>query len=153
MSVITASIYIAASPEDVWETVMDPARLERWVTIHRRLLRADRGPAREGFQMDQQLHLRGVNIDVHWKLVECRRCELAEWEGSGPAHSRARTRYRLYPEKGGTRFDYRNEFLVPFGAFGAIVSRAIVGGMPRREATRSLARLRDYVQSRYASVD
>lgn len=147
MSVITASIHIAASPESVWETVMDPARLDQWVTIHRRLVRADKGPVREGFHMDQQLHMRGVNIDVHWTLVKCHPCELAEWEGRGPARSRAHTRYRLRPEKGGTRFDYRNEFRAPFGAFGAIVSRALVGGMPRREATRTLARLRDYVQS------
>ncbi len=152
MSVITASIQIAAPPEDVWETVMDPARLADWVTIHRKLLRADEGPPRVGFQMEQQLHMRGVNIDVRWTLVECRPGELAEWEGQGPAHSRAHTRYRLNPEQGGTRFDYRNEFRAPFGAFGAIVSRALVGELPEREATRTLALLRDYVQSKSSAV-
>jgi carbon monoxide dehydrogenase subunit G len=152
MSVVTASIHIAASPEHVWETVMDPAQLDRWVTIHRMLVRADKGPVREGFQMDQRLHMRGVNIDVRWRLVKCRPHELAEWEGRGPAHSRARTRYSLHPEEDGTHFDYRNEFRAPLGAFGAIVSRALVGGMPRREATRTLARLRDYVQSTYSTV-
>ena len=147
MSTITASIEIAAAPEEVWDTVMDPAHLEDWVTIHRTLLRADAGPPRVGFEMDQQLHMRGVSIEVHWKLVECRPCELAVWEGRGPAHSRARTEYRLHAEDDKTRFDYRNEFHPPLGAFGAIISRALVGGMPEREARHTLARLRDYVES------
>jgi hypothetical protein len=43
---------------------------------------------------------------------------------------------------GGTRFDYRNEFHAPLGPVGAIVSRALVGGMPDREAKRTLTRLR-----------
>jgi uncharacterized protein YndB with AHSA1/START domain len=146
MSIITASIEIAAAPEEVWNTVMDPARLEQWVTIHRRLVRADEGPPRIGFQMDQQLHVRGVNIEVQWKLVECRPGELALWDGRGPAHSHASTEYSLHAVDGKTRFDYRNEFRAPLGAFGAIVSRALVGGTPEREARRTLARLRDYME-------
>ena len=49
---------------------------------------------------------------------------------------------RLHPENGGTRFDYRNEFRTPFGPIGAIVGRALVGGIPKREAERTLERLR-----------
>jgi hypothetical protein len=96
--------------------------------------------------MDQQIHMRGVNLEVHWKLADCRTGELAVWEGRGPARSRAHTEYILSGENGGTRFDYRNEFHPPLGPLGAIVSRALVGGMPEREATRSLARLRAYLE-------
>ena len=60
------------------------------------------------------------------------------WEGRGPARSRARTNTSCTGEDGGTRFDYRNEFHPPLGPVGAIVSRALVGGMPEREAKRSL---------------
>jgi hypothetical protein len=121
---------------------MDPARLGEWVTIHRKLVRADEGPPHVGFTMDQRLHLRGVNLEVHWRLAVCRTEELAVWEGRGPAHSRARIEYRLQADDGGTRFDYRNEFHPPLGPIGAIVSRALVGGMPQREAARTLERLR-----------
>ena len=55
-----------------------------WVTIHRKLVRADDGPPRVGFTMDQQLQMRGVHLEVHWRLAECRPCELAVWEGRGP---------------------------------------------------------------------
>ena len=126
MSVVTATIRVDSPPARVWAIVMDPSCLGEWVTIHRKLLDADAGPPREGFRMDQQIHLRGVSLDVHWKLVECHPCELAVWEGRGPARSRARTEYVLTPDGDGTRFDYRNEFRPPLGPVGAIVSRALV---------------------------
>jgi uncharacterized protein YndB with AHSA1/START domain len=147
MSLVTASIQIAAPPQDVWKVVMDPARLGDWVTIHRRLVHADDGASRVGYEMDQQIHLRGVNLEVHWKLVECDACTRAVWEGRGPARSRARTEYGLTADGKGTRFDYRNEFRPPLGPLGAVVSRALVGGMPEREAKRTLERLRAYMEN------
>jgi uncharacterized protein YndB with AHSA1/START domain len=142
MSLITVSTWIAAPPEDVWRLIMDPDRLGDWVTIHRSLVHADSGPPRVGYQMDQRVHLRGVNLEVHWTLIDCRPDELAVWEGRGPARSHARTEYILNADQEGTRFDYRNEFRAPLGPLGAIVSRALVGGMPEREAKRTLDRLR-----------
>jgi uncharacterized protein YndB with AHSA1/START domain len=142
MSVVEASILIAAPAQEVWKLVMDPACLGEWVTIHRRLVHADDAPPRVGYMMDQQIHMRGVSLEVHWTLIECRPGELAVWEGRGPARSHARSEYILSAEDGGTRFDYRNEFRPPLGPVGALVSRALVGGMPEREAMRTLERLR-----------
>jgi len=147
MSTVTASIEIAATPAEVWKTVMDPHRLGDWVTIHRRLTHADESPARVGYEMDQQVHLRGINLEVHWKLIECQPFQRAVWEGRGPARSGARTEYVLKAtEDGGTRFDYHNEFRAPLGPIGAMASRALVGGMPEREAKRTLERLRAYLE-------
>lgn len=153
MSLITASTRIAVAPAEVWKMIMDPARLGDWVTIHRRLIHADDGPPRVGYEMDQQIHLRGVSLVVHWKLVDCRSNELAVWEGAGPARSRARTEYILSREGDGTRFDYRNEFHPPLGPVGAIVSRALVGGMPEREAKRTLDRLRAHLERKFSRED
>jgi hypothetical protein len=146
MSLVTASTQIAAAPGDVWKVIMDPDRLGDWVTIHRSLIHADEGPPRVGYEMDQRVHLRGVNLEVHWKLIDCRPEELAVWEGHGPARSRARTEYILTADREGTCFDYRNEFRPPLGPIGAIVSRALVGGMPEREAKRTLDRLRTQLE-------
>jgi len=85
-------------------------------------------------------------VDVHWRLVECRPQRLAVWEGRGPARSRARSEYILRPDDGGTRFDYRNEFRAPLGPVGAVVSRALVGGIPVREANRTLHLLRSHLE-------
>ncbi len=147
MNHVAASIEIAAPPDRVWDVVMDPDCLHRWVTIHRELLDADGGPPRIGYTMGQRIHLRGVTLEVHWELVECKPCVRAVWEGRGPARSRAHTEYALAnADGGGTRFDYRNEFHAPLGPVGAIVSRALVGGIPQREANRSLASLKEQIE-------
>jgi uncharacterized protein YndB with AHSA1/START domain len=151
MTLVTAAIDIDAPPERVLETVLDARSLDEWVTIHRRLNRADEPPLREGYEMDQTLCLRGANFKVHWTLTEYEPGRRATWEGRGPARSYARTAYRLEPrDGGGTRFEYENEFKAPGGLLGAAASRVIVGGVPEREATRSLQQLKALVESRAA---
>jgi uncharacterized protein YndB with AHSA1/START domain len=139
---VVTSIDIAAPPERVWALAMDPNCLSEWVTIHRRLHGHDDGPLRRGYAMEQTLHLRGVNFKVHWELVAYDTGHHAEWHGRGPARSHAETEYRLTPVEGGTRFDYRNEFTAPLGPLGRVASRALVGGLPRREADASLRKLK-----------
>ena len=146
MTEVVTTIDIAAPPEKVWALAMDPERLDEWVTIHRGLHDHDDGPPRKGYAMEQTLHLRGVNFKVHWELVACEDHAHAEWHGRGPARSRAETEYRLTAVDGGTRFDYRNEFKAPLGPLGAVASRAIVGGLPRREADASLRKLKALVE-------
>ena len=80
---------------------MDPTSLGEWVTIHRKLLDADEGPPRVGFTMDQRIHMRGVSLEVHWRLMECVEGELAVWEGRGPGPL-ARP-HRISPDGGGRR--------------------------------------------------
>jgi uncharacterized protein YndB with AHSA1/START domain len=148
VTLVTASIEIAAPPERVYDKVLDPDHLDDWVSIHRRVNRRDAGPPREGFEMEQTLHLRGANFKVHWTLTEAERPDRATWEGRGPAHSYARTSYRLIPLDGGaTRFEYENEFKVPGGFLGAAASRVLVGGLPQREASRTLQRLKELLET------
>ena len=147
MSVVRSSVVIAAPPERVWAVVMDPTRLGEWVTIHRAVRSVSPGPPREGSQMEQVLHLRGADLRVRWLLVECVTPTLARWEGHGPARSQALIEYHLVAVPEGTRFDYTNEFLAPFGAVGALASRTVMGHTPQREADRSLDALRAVVEA------
>jgi uncharacterized membrane protein len=143
MTLVTASIDIDAPRERVFDTMLDHTRLDEWVTIHRRVNDADDGPPREGFEMEQTLHLRGANFKVRWRLTEHEPNVRATWEGRGPAHSYARTSYRLSELDGdGTHFEYENEFKPPGGFLGAAASRVLVGGVPQREANRSLQQLK-----------
>ncbi len=147
MTLVTASIEIDAPPERVYDLMLDPARLDDWVTIHRRVNHADGGTPQRGYEMEQTLCLRGANFKVRWTLTEADRPDRATWEGRGPAHSYARTAYRLRPlDGGGTHFDYENEFKAPGGFLGAAASRVIVGGVPEREADRSLQRLKELLE-------
>ena len=100
MTLVTASIDIDAPREQVFDTMLDPSRLDEWVTIHRRVNRADDPPLREGYEMVQTLCLRGANFKVRWTLTDAERPAHATWEGRGPAHSYARTSYRLTPRDG-----------------------------------------------------
>jgi uncharacterized protein YndB with AHSA1/START domain len=140
MSEVISSITIDAPPEKVWDVIMDPTRFGEWVTIHRKLDSVSDG------EMVQTLHLRGVNFHVRWELITCERPTHAVWHGRGPAHSHAETEYRLTPVDGGTRFAYRNEFKAPFGPLGAVASRALVGGLPEREAHATLRNLKTLVE-------
>jgi carbon monoxide dehydrogenase subunit G len=141
MSEVTTSIEIDAPPQAVWDVVMDPERLADWVTIHRRL------ESHSSDRMEQVLCLHHVSFHVRWELAVRDEPRHAKWKGKGPAHSRAETEYRLSAVGGGTRFQYRNEFKAPFGPLGAVASRALVGGVPEREAKASLHRLKALVES------
>ena len=147
MSRVTASIDIAAQPDQVWDVVMDPDRLGEWVTIHRDLDQVSDNPLKDGSTLKQKLCLRGVNFHVKWTVAESQAPQLAVWDGRGPARSKAHTSYRLQPNgDGGTKFDYENEFKAPLGALGSVASRALVGGLPKREAEKTLRNLKRLIE-------
>ncbi len=148
MSVVHVRVEIAAPPEVVFATVMDPYRLADWVTIHRSISNVSADPRAPGARMDQVLHIHGVSFRVHWRLTSVRAPFAAAWEGRGPAHSQARIHYGLDGgEEGPTMFDYMNEFNAPGGMLGRVASRMVVGAASEREAHHSLARLKQLLEA------
>lgn len=148
MADVTAQIEIDAAPQTVFDTIMDPDRLCDWVTIHRsvKLLSAD--PLQSGARMDQVLAIRGVPFTVHWTLNSVTSPHEAEWNGRGPAGSKAFIRYRLSgPPAGPTTFEYTNAFSTPGGPLGNRASRLVVGGVSEREANQSLQKLKRLLES------
>lgn len=144
---VETSIEIGRPVQHVWDFIMDPATSHDWVTIHRRDVRHDDGALHVGYEMTQKLCLRGVPFDVDWSLAELDAPHRAIWEGKGPARSHARIEDRLSETAdGGTRFDYANEFRAPLGPLGRVASRALVGGIPRKEADASLRRLKEILE-------
>lgn len=147
MSSVHVSISIEAPPKDVWDLIMDPKRLDEWVTIHRGVSNVSSDPTSEGAKMDQVMCMRGVKFKVHWTLAEVSAPSAALWEGKGPAGSKASIRYRVSGEDGGpTKFDYINDFSAPGGPLGSAASRIFVGGASEREAKESLSRLKKLLE-------
>ncbi|MCK9249305.1 MAG: SRPBCC family protein [Solirubrobacteraceae bacterium] len=150
MSAVVVTADLNAPPAEVWDVVMDPHQLERWVTIHRKLTHADDGPPRVGYRMGQRYVIRGAPVKVSWELEAMDPPHSADWAGHGPAGAGAAITYRLEPLDGGsrTRFHYSNTFSAPGGRLGAVASRALMGGVPEREAHASLARLSEVIDAR-----
>jgi carbon monoxide dehydrogenase subunit G len=142
---VERSIRIAATPERIYDVIMDPACLERWVTIHAALEHAPPGPLERGSELTQRLQLAGRGFTVHWKVVENEPARRVVWEGRGPMRSQAGVTYELSPDGDGTRFSYTNEFALPGGPLGRmagpVVRRATAG-----ELDRSLDLLRAMVE-------
>jgi uncharacterized protein YndB with AHSA1/START domain len=142
---VERSVDIAASPEAVYDVIMNPACLERWVTIHESLESAPEGQLEQGSQLTQRLHLAGRGFTVHWTVVENRPTRRVVWEGQGPMRSHAGVTYELAAIDGGTRFTYTNEFALPGGPLGRIAG-PVVGRATAGELNRSLDRLRTLVE-------
>ena len=139
---VRESVVLAAAPQEVWDTIMDPSRLELWVTAHDSVKDVDPGPVQEGEKFIQKLRLAGKSFKVEWCVTETDEPRLARWVGDGPAGSTARVCYQLHEEDGGTRFDYVNEFELPGGALGKAAGGLLSAAPGKREAQASLERLR-----------
>ncbi|MFZ0044176.1 MAG: SRPBCC family protein, partial [Solirubrobacteraceae bacterium] len=130
------------------ETIMDPGQLGDWVTIHKSVSDVSDSPLRKGATMEQAMCVRGFTFRVHWTLVAIDAPNHAEWEGGGPAHSKARIRYELTEQDSRTTFDYINEFHPPGGRVGNVAGRLIVGATSEREANNSLSRLKTLLEGK-----
>lgn len=142
MSAVRATVDLPADPQRVWDVIMDPHQLERWVTIHRELCAADDGPPAKGFRMEQRMSIRGAPVTIRWEIDELDPPHRATWHGTGPARATAFIEYALEEIPEGTRFHYTNDFTPPGGLLGRVASRALMGGVPDREAGASLQRLK-----------
>ena len=140
---VETTIDLPAPPDEVFELVMDPDRLEDWVTAHDSVKDVPELPLAEGSTFRQKLKVAGVAFGVTWTVTQLDEPRLAVWEGKGPAGSKARCRYELEAAGDGTRFHYFNEFELPGGKLAAAAGRAIGEERGRAEAEKSLQNLRE----------
>ncbi len=132
------------SRERVWDTVMDPALLERWVTTHDSLrgrrpgplsTRATSSPRSCAWPASRSRSAGG------WSRPSAPR--LARWEGEGPAGSTAERRLPARPPRtaapGSTT---RTSSRCPGGVLGKAAGGLLSAAPGGREARRSLERLR-----------
>ncbi len=142
---VERTVTINAAPSVLYDLVMDPARLEDWVTIHHSLDEAPRGQLKKGSRLTQGLKLAGTPFHVRWTVVENEPNRHVVWDGRGPVGSHARVEYRFEPEGDGTRFSYVNDYGLPGGPLGRFAGRA-VSRVTERELERSLQRLKALVE-------
>ncbi len=142
---VERSIEIAAPPDVVYDVVMDPARLNEWVTVHKELLQSPDGVLEEGDELAQKLKVAGRGFKVKWTVAKAERPRDVEWEGRGPMGTKARVSYDLEPRGDGTCFNYVNEYELPGGALGKLGAKA-VARTAGKEADRTLVRLKGLLE-------
>jgi carbon monoxide dehydrogenase subunit G len=141
---VERTVRLSAAPKDVYDVVMDPARLEDWVTIHDHLVGDPPSPLKKGSRLTQCLRLAGKRFKVRWTVVENDPCRKVVWEGRGPVMSHAQVEYRFEPDGEGTRFSYVNQYDLPGGPLGRIAGRT-VSRVTTREVDGSLQKLKALV--------
>jgi carbon monoxide dehydrogenase subunit G len=143
---VERSVEIAAPADRIYDLVMDPQRLEEWVTIHHHLEDAPDGRLRMGSKLTQCLKLAGRKFNVRWEVVENEREQRVVWDGKGPVRSHARVIYEFEPNEEGTRFSYTNEYDLPGGPLGRMAGGA-VKRVTAKELDKTLGRLKKLVES------
>ncbi|MDQ3721340.1 MAG: SRPBCC family protein [Actinomycetota bacterium] len=141
---VERSLQIDAPPERVREVVMDPRRLEDWVSIHQSLEDAPSGSLQKGSELTQCLKLAGSRFKVTWKVGEDTP-ERVVWEGRGPMRSKAKVVYEFEGKDDGTWFSYLNQYDLPGGPLGRMAGPA-VKRMTGGEIDASLQNLKKLVE-------
>jgi carbon monoxide dehydrogenase subunit G len=149
MSKLKRDIEIKASPDEVWDVLMDPQHLGDWVTIQDGLEEAPRGDLEKGSTLVQRCKVAGQRFNLRWTVVEAEKPERAVWEGKGPLGTKATVIYELAQNGGGTHFNYTNEYTLP-GGFAGRLGGAAVMGASGHEANKTLKRLKKLVESKNA---
>lgn len=143
---VNASAELAAPADEIWDVVMDPHLLERWVTTHEALEGHVPDRLEQGSRFGQRLKL-GRSFAVTWEVVDREPPRRVRWEGRGPGGARAHVSYELEPlSETRTRFTYKNRFELPGGPLGRLAGRMVGERVARVEAERSLAKLKALVE-------
>lgn len=145
--VVAQTTRIDAPIDRVWDLVMDPHRLGDWVSIHESVSDVPAGELEQGSEFRQSMKLKGVPLKVKWRVAEWNPPNHALWLGEAAAGAKARILYELREEDGVTVFDYENEFELPAGRIGKLAGRAFNAMSGDREAQKSLARLKELLES------
>ena len=138
---IERQIHLDATPEAVYDLVMDPARLGNWVIIQEELVESPGRILEKGDRLVQRLKVAGQGFEVAWNVTRADRPDQVEWDGTGPLGTSARVAYGMTPDASGTLFDYMNEYELPGGIAGRLAGRA-VAAVAGREAEKTLDRLK-----------
>jgi carbon monoxide dehydrogenase subunit G len=142
---VERTVEIDAPPERVYEVVMDPQRLDDWVTIHDHLEDSPPGQLEKGSELTQCLKLAGRKFKVRWTVVENAPCDRVVWEGKGPVASHAKVIYEFEPKGDSTRFSYTNEYELPGGPLGKLAGRTL-SRMTKKALDGSLQRLKSLIE-------
>src|SRR5438876_12143796 len=80
----TASVELAAAPEQVYAVLADASRMPQWLTMHAGWPQQPPAGLAEGASFSQQVTLMGIPSEVNWTVVRLRPGQAVWLDGSGP---------------------------------------------------------------------
>jgi Polyketide cyclase / dehydrase and lipid transport len=120
MAVLTSSVELPLSPEEVWEGVIDLDGCSQWMTLHDGFPEGPPGKLRPGLVFKENVRFIGMPGDVTWTVAEFDKPKRIQLDGRGPLGVKLRAVYRLASSGEGTRLSYESEF-------GGLALRAVRG--------------------------
>jgi len=142
---VERQVQVKASPQALYEVVMNPRCLEQWVTIHQFLEDAPDGQLRKGSTLTQCLKLAGKGFKVRWKVVENEPAKRVVWEGKGPVRAKAKVIYEFAADGDATTFSYANEYDLPGGPVGRMAG-PMVKRVTAGQLDKSIQKLKELVE-------
>lgn len=113
MPKVSVSTGAAASPEQVWQLLVDPARVPEWNTMHEGFTGEVPAALGEGTAYRQKVKLMGMPAEMAWKVTAAVASERLEQSGDGPMGVKAKNRFMIEPAEQGSRITYEMEFIGP----------------------------------------
>lgn len=129
--------HIDASPEHVYDALVDPATMKDWMDMHE-VRDLTGGLDVPGTRYTQVV---GGPWRFRGEIIRAERPTVHEQAGRGPWGASFRMTASLSPGNGGTDLELETEYVVPFGAIGRLLDRLFIERQPRTIANRELDRL------------
>ncbi len=135
--IIETSRRIPASPERVWDVLVDVARWPEWTPTIKSVKRQDEGPLRVGSRAEVRQPKLPKAV---WEVTEVDAGRSFTWQTSQPGVTTV-ARHRVTPDAAGATVELSIEQTGPLGVVAALVSRRITQRYIDVEAKRLAERV------------
>ncbi|GAA4418522.1 SRPBCC family protein [Actinokineospora soli] len=125
MGNVTASVELAASPEEVWAVFADPANFEKWLTIHTKWKGDVPAEFTVGSKVSEVVTMLGMANTIEWTVDEYSAPSRLAISGTGMAGVKVAFQLSVAPTGAGSTASIAAEFTgqMIVGALGKAVEK------------------------------
>ncbi|WP_374023738.1 SRPBCC family protein [Mycobacterium sp. HNNTM2301] len=138
MGHIEATKDLAASPDAVWATVVDPRTWDKWFTVHEKWMEEPGEQLTQGTRVAAKIVMLGMANKIEWTVETVDAPNTLALSGTGMAGAKARFVFTVTPQGAGSTFTVEGDFegAMIKGALGKAVEKD-----GRKQLDESLAKL------------
>jgi uncharacterized protein YndB with AHSA1/START domain len=110
MGHIEATKDLAASPDAVWATVVDPRTWDKWFTVHERWMEEPAEQLTQGAKLPAKIVMLGMANKIEWNIETVDAPNTLTLSGTGMAGVKAQFTFTLVPDGTGSKFTVAGDF-------------------------------------------